>query len=62
MSFQYNAALAITRAINGTSKEKISGIRPWFINGQSIVKVPVLFYEVVLTKMPRYLHDILPPI
>ena len=27
-SFQYNAALATTRAINGTSKEKISGIRP----------------------------------
>ena len=60
-SFQYNAALAITRALIETSKEKLSGIRRWFIKGQRMVKVPVLFYKVVSTKVPPYLYEILSP-
>ena len=42
-SVQYNAALAITGAINGTSEEKLSRIRSRFIKGQRMVKLSVLF-------------------
>ena len=42
-SVPYNVTLAITGTINETSKEKLSTVRPGFIKGTRMVKVPVLF-------------------
>ena len=60
-SIQYNAALAITGSIRGSSKEKLYkelGIeslssRRWF-------RRLCLFYKIVKTKSPSYLYDIIP--
>ena len=60
-SIQYNAALAITGAIRGTSREKIfSGLgletlkdRPWF-------RKLCVFYKILNNMSPRYLSDIIP--
>ena len=42
-SVPYNVILAITGTINETSKEELSTVRPGFIKGTRMVKVPVLF-------------------
>ena len=60
---QYNAALAITGAIRGTSKEKLYQelgleslqLRRWY---HKIIHL----YKILKNQSPRYLYDIIPTI
>ena len=60
-SVQYNAALAITGAIKGSSSEKVYqelgleslGLRRWY-------RKMIFFFKIIKSKAPSYLFDVLP--
>ena len=60
-SIQYNAALAITRAIRGTSREKLFHELGFeFLESRRWYRKLCCFYEVFKTQSPRYLFDVYP--
>ena len=63
-SVQYNAALAITGAIRGTSKEKLYqelvGLES-LKDGRWLRRMPYL-YKTISTKLPPYLYELIPPL
>ena len=60
---QYNAALAITGAIKGTSREKLyQELGLEYLQQSRLMRRLCLFYKVVLTKLPAYTYDIIPPV
>ena len=57
-SLQYNAALAITGTIIGSSKEKLylyMGFEYW--SSRNWLRKFSLFYKIVVNKSPNYLHN-----
>ena len=60
---QYNAALAITGAIKGTSREKLyQELGLEYLQQRRCMRRLCLFYKVVSTKLPAYIYDIIPPL
>ena len=60
---QYNAALAITGAIKGTSRKKLyQEIGLEYLQQRRWMRRLFLFYKVVSTKLPAYMYDIIPPV
>ena len=60
---QYNAALAITRAIKGTSCEKLyQELGLEYLQQRRCMRRLCLFYKVVSTKLPAYIYDIIPSV
>ena len=60
-SIQYNAALAITGAIRGTSREKIfSGLGLETLKDRRWYRKLCVFYKILNNMSPRYLSDIIP--
>ena len=60
---QYNAALAITGAIKGTSREKLyQELGLEYLQQRRWMRRLCLFYKVVSTKLPAYNYDIIPPV
>ena len=62
-SIQYNAALAITGAIRGTSRYALSWVRFWIACKQKMVSQTLFlccFYKVFKTQSPRYLFEAIP--
>ena len=57
-SVQYNAALGITGAIRGTSKEKLYQEK---IKDKRWLRRLCYLYKIVNTKQPAYLYDLIPP-
>ena len=61
-TFQYNAALAITGAIKGTSREKVyQELGLEYLQQRRWRRRLCLFYKVVSTKLLAYIYDIIPP-
>ena len=61
-SVQYNAALAITGAIKGSSREKLyqeSGLE--YLYQRRWARRLCLLYKVFSTGQPSYIYDLLPP-
>ena len=61
-SVQYNAALAITGPIRGTSKEKLCqelGFES--LKDRRWLRRLCYLYKIVITKEPAYLFDLIPP-
>ena len=56
-SVQYNAALGITGAIRGTSKEKLYQEK---IKDKRWLRRLCYMYKIVNTKQPAYLYDLIP--
>ena len=56
-SVQYNAALAITGAIRDCSKEKF-----YQELGLESSRRMSYFYKIISTKLPPYLHELIPPL
>ena len=62
-TIQYNAALAITGAIKGTSRKKLyQEIGLEYLQQRRWMRRLFLFYKVVSTKLPAYMYDIIPPV
>ena len=62
-SIQYSTALAITGAIWGTSREIVSGVRPWIFERQlRWLRRLCYLYKVLSTKLPAYFYELIPPI
>ena len=62
-SVQYNAALAITGAIRGTSKEKLYqelGLES--LKDRRWLRRISYFYKIISTKLPPYLYELIPPL
>ena len=60
---QYNAALAITGAIKGTSREKLyQELGLEYLQQRRWMRRLCLFYKVVSTKLPAYIYDLIPPV
>ena len=62
-SVQCNAALAITGAVRGTSKEKLHqelGLES-LKDRRSLRRMSYL-YEIIFTKLPPYLYELIPPL
>ena len=60
---QYNAALAITGAIKGTSREKLyQELGLEYFQQRRWMRSLCLFYKVVSTKLPSYIYVIIPPV
>ena len=60
---QYNAALAITRAIKGTSREKLDQeLGSEYVQQRRWMRLLCLFYKVISTKLPAYIYDIISPV
>ena len=60
---QYNAALAITGAIKGTSREKLyQELGLEYLQQRRWMRRLCLFYKVVSTKLPAYIYDIITPL
>ena len=60
---QYNAALAITGAIKGTSREKVyQELGLEYLQQRRWRRRLCLFYKVVSTKLLAYIYDIIPPV
>ena len=60
---QYNAALAILGAIKGPSREKLyQELGLEYIQQRRWMRRFCLFYKVVITKLPAYIYDIIPPL
>ena len=60
---QYNPALAITGAINGTSRKKLyQELGLEYLQQRRWMRRLCLFYKVVSTKLPAYNYDIIPPV
>ena len=58
---QYNAALAITGAIRGTSKEKLyKEIGIEYLSSRRWFKRLCLFYKIIHDKTPSYLYSLIP--
>ena len=61
-SVQYNAALAITAAIRGTSKEKLyQELGFESLKDRRWLRRLCYLYKIVNTKQPAYLYDLIPP-
>ena len=61
-SVQYNAALAITGAIRGTSKEKFyQELGFESLNDRRSLRRLYYLHNIVSTKKPAYLYDLIPP-
>ena len=61
-SVQYNAALAITGAIWGTSKEKLyQELGFESLKDRRWLRRLCYLYKIVNTKQPAYLYDLIPP-
>ena len=61
-SVQYNAALAITGAIRGTSKEKLyQELGFESLKDRRWMRRLCYLYEIVSIKQPAYLYDLIPP-
>ena len=61
-SVQYNAALAITGAIRGTSKKKLyQKIAFEYLKDRRWLRRLCYLYKIVSTKQPAYLYDLIPP-
>ena len=56
-SIHYNAAIAITGAIRGTSSEKI---RKMALRSRRWLRKLCLFYKIYTNKSPSYLYDLIP--
>ena len=62
-SVQYNAALAITGAIRGTSKEKLyQELGLEFLKDRRWLRRMSYLYKTISTKVPPYLYELIPPI
>ena len=60
---QYNAALAITGAIKGTSREKLyQELGLEHLQQRRLTRRLCLFYRIVSTKLPAYIFDIISPV
>ena len=60
---QYNAALAVTGAIKGTSREKVyQELGLEYLQQRRWRRRLCLFYKVVSTKLLAYIYDIIPPV
>ena len=62
-SVQYNAALAITGAIRGTSGEKLYqelGLES--LKDRRWLKRMSYLYKIISTKLPTYFHELIPPL
>ena len=59
-SAQYNAALAITRAIRGTNTVKLSEIGITALAKQSKLRRLNLFYKIYEDQSPLYLYNLIP--
>ena len=60
-SIQYNAALAITGAIRGSSREKLySEIGIESLHSRRWFRKLCLFYKIFHDKLPKYLYDLIP--
>ena len=62
-SVQYNASLAITGAIRGTSKEKLYqelGLES--LKDRSWLRRMSYLYKIFSTKLPPYLYELIPPL
>ena len=60
---QYNAALAVTGAIKGTSREKVyQELGLEYLQQIRWRRRLCLFYKVVSTKLLAYIYDIIPPV
>ena len=60
---QYNAALAITGAIKGSSKEKLyQGLGFESLKDRRWMRKLCYLYKVISSKRPFYLYDMLPPL
>ena len=60
---QYNAVLAITGAIRGTSKEKLYwelGLEP--LKDREWLRRMSYMYKIISTKSPPYLYELIPPL
>ena len=61
-SVQYNAALAITGAIRGTSKEKLyQELRLESLKYRRWLRRMSCLYKIISTKLPPYLYELTPP-
>ena len=61
-SVQYNAALVITGAIKGTSKEKLyQELGFESLKDRRWLRRLCYLYKIVNTKQPFYLYDLIPP-
>ena len=62
-SLQYNAALATTGAIKGSSKEKLyQKLRSESLKDRRWMRKLCCLYKIMSSKRPSYLYDILPPL
>ena len=62
-SVQYNAVLAITGAIRGTSREKLyQELGLEFLRNRKWLRRMSYLYKIVSTKFPPYLYDLIPRI
>ena len=60
---QYNAALAITGAIKGTSREKLyQELGLEYLHQRRWMRRFCLFYKVVSTKLTAFIYDTIPPV
>ena len=60
-TIQYNAALAITGAIRGTSKERLyEELGLEFLSSRRWFRRLCLFHKIFTTKSPSYLHNLIP--
>ena len=62
-SVQYHAALAISGAIRGTSKEKLyQELGLEFLRDRRWLRRVSYLYKINSTKLPRYLYELIPPL
>ena len=60
---QYNAALEVTGAIKGISREKLyQELELEYLQQKSWMRRLFLFYKVVSTKLPADIYDFIPPV
>ena len=60
---RYNAALAIMRAVKGTSREKLyQELGLEYLHQRRWMRRFCLFYKVVSTKLPAFIYDTIPPV
>ena len=60
---RYNAALAIMRAVKGTSREKLyQELGLEYLHQRRWMKRFCLFYKVVSTKLTAFIYDTIPPV
>ena len=61
--FQYNAALAITDAIRGTSREKLyQQLGLEFLKNRKWLRRHCYLHKILSTKLPTYLYELIRPI